>query len=139
MVKNGARRLCGKEYFVCDQLYTWQMVHFDVQLLGGIALHHRAIAEMQTGEGKTLTATLPLYLAALTGEGTHLATVNDYLAQRVANWMRPIYETLGMSVGAVYVARSRVLARLKKRIEQLGFGASEVVGEVDHASPVKPL
>ncbi len=77
------------------------MRHFDVQLLGGIALHHRAIAEMQTGEGKTLTATLPLYLAALTGEGVHLATVNDYLAQRDANWMRPIYETLGMTVGVI--------------------------------------
>src|SRR5262249_55378579 len=77
------------------------MRHFDVQILGGIALHHRAIAEMQTGEGKTLTATLPLYLAALTGEGVHLATVNDYLAQRDANWMRPIYELLGMNVGVI--------------------------------------
>ena len=77
------------------------MRHFDVQLLGGIALHHRSIAEMQTGEGKTLTATLPLYLSALTGEGVHLATVNDYLAQRDANWMRPIYELLGMSVGVI--------------------------------------
>jgi preprotein translocase subunit SecA len=77
------------------------MRHFDVQVLGGIALHHRAIAEMQTGEGKTLTATMPLYLAALTGEGVHLATVNDYLAQRDANWMRPIYETLGMTVGVI--------------------------------------
>jgi preprotein translocase subunit SecA len=77
------------------------MRHFDVQILGGIALHHRAIAEMQTGEGKTLTATLPLYLEALTGEGVHLATVNDYLAQRDANWMRPIFELLGMSVGVI--------------------------------------
>jgi preprotein translocase subunit SecA len=77
------------------------MRHFDVQVLGGIALHHRSIAEMQTGEGKTLTATMPLYLNALTGEGVHLATVNDYLAQRDANWMRPIYETLGMSVGVI--------------------------------------
>ncbi len=77
------------------------MRHFDVQILGGIALHHRSIAEMQTGEGKTLTATLPLYLSALSGEGVHLATVNDYLAQRDANWMRPIYELLGMSVGVI--------------------------------------
>jgi preprotein translocase subunit SecA len=80
---------------------TLNMRHFDVQLLGGIALYHRSIAEMQTGEGKTLTATLPLYLSALTGEGVHLATVNDYLAQRDANWMRPIYELLGMSVGVI--------------------------------------
>jgi preprotein translocase subunit SecA len=80
---------------------TLNMRHFDVQILGGIALHHRTIAEMQTGEGKTLTATLPLYLASLTGEGVHLATVNDYLAQRDANWMRPIYELLGVSVGVI--------------------------------------
>ena len=80
---------------------TLNMRHFDVQLLGGIALHHRAIAEMQTGEGKTLTATLPLYLASLVGHGAHLATVNDYLAQRDADWMRPIYELLGISVGVI--------------------------------------
>jgi preprotein translocase subunit SecA len=80
---------------------TLNMRHFDVQLLGGIALQNRAIAEMQTGEGKTLTATLPLYLSALTGEGVHLATVNDYLAKRDAEWMRPIYELLGMSVGVI--------------------------------------
>ncbi|REK15865.1 MAG: preprotein translocase subunit SecA [Planctomycetota bacterium] len=80
---------------------TLKMRHFDVQLLGGIAMHHRSIAEMQTGEGKTLTATLPLYLAALEGKGAHLATVNDYLARRDADWMRPIYECLGISVGVV--------------------------------------
>ncbi len=80
---------------------TLNMRHFDVQILGGIALHHRCIVEMQTGEGKTLVATLPLYLAALTGEGVHLATVNDYLAQRDADWMRPIYDLLGMSVGVI--------------------------------------
>ena len=71
---------------------TLNMRHFDVQILGGIAMHHRSIVEMQTGEGKTLTATLPLYLAALAGKGAHLATVNDYLARRDADWMRPIYE-----------------------------------------------
>src|SRR5262249_36443027 len=77
------------------------MRHFDVQILGGIAMHHRAIAEMQTGEGKTLTATLPLYLAALEGKGAHLATVNDYLAHRDAEWMGPIYQALGLTVGVV--------------------------------------
>src|SRR3954465_6153580 len=75
--------------------------HFDVQLLGGAAVHHNSIVEMQTGEGKTLTATLPLYLASLEGKGAHLATVNDYLAKRDADWMRPIYETLGMKVGCI--------------------------------------
>ncbi|MEX0643252.1 MAG: preprotein translocase subunit SecA [Pirellulales bacterium] len=77
------------------------MRHFDVQLLGGVAVHHSSIVEMQTGEGKTLTATLPLYLAALEGKGAHLATVNDYLAQRDADWMRPLYEALGMKVGCI--------------------------------------
>lgn len=77
------------------------MRHFDVQLLGGAAVHHRSIIEMQTGEGKTLTATLPMYLAALEGKGAHLATVNDYLAKRDADWMRPLYEALGMTVGVI--------------------------------------
>ncbi|QDU56458.1 preprotein translocase subunit SecA [Aeoliella mucimassa] len=80
---------------------TLGMRHFDVQLLGGAAVHHRSIAEMQTGEGKTLTATLPMYLAALEGKGAHLATVNDYLAKRDADLMKPIYEALGLSVGVI--------------------------------------
>ena len=75
--------------------------HYDVQMIGGIALFNGCIAEMETGEGKTLTATLPLYLHALAGKGTHLATVNDYLAERDANMMRPVYEMLGLSVGVV--------------------------------------
>ena len=88
MVREAARR-------------TLNMRHFDTQILGGIAMFNRAIAEMQTGEGKTLTATLPLYLAAMPGRGAHLATVNDYLARRDAEWMRPVYEMLGLSVGVV--------------------------------------
>ena len=78
---------------------TLGMRHYDVQLLGGMAMHHHAIAEMQTGEGKTLTATLPMYLAALTGAGAHLATANDYLAKRDAELMTPLYRLLGVSVG----------------------------------------
>ena len=77
------------------------MRHFDVQILGGIALFHRSIVEMQTGEGKTLTATLPMYLHALAGNGVLLATVNDYLAKRDAEWMMPIYHALGMNVGII--------------------------------------
>ena len=80
---------------------TIDMRHFDVQILGGIAMFHKSIAEMQTGEGKTLAATLPMYLYALVGKGCHLATVNDYLARRDANWMGPIYRALGMTVGVV--------------------------------------
>ncbi len=79
-------------------LRTLKMRHFDVQLLGGIVLHSRKIAEMRMGEGKTLVATLPAYLNALTGRGVHIVTVNDYLAKRDAEWMRPIYEFLGMRV-----------------------------------------
>jgi len=78
--------------------------HYDVQLIGGIALHQSKIAEMRTGEGKTLVATLPLYLNALTGKGTHLVTVNDYLARRDARWMAPIYNALGLSVGVLQMA-----------------------------------
>ncbi|MEM8499542.1 MAG: preprotein translocase subunit SecA [Pseudomonadota bacterium] len=80
---------------------TLGLRHFDVQMIGGYALHEGNIAEMRTGEGKTLVATLPAYLNALSGEGVHLVTVNDYLAERDANWMRPIYEMLGLTVGVI--------------------------------------
>ena len=80
---------------------TLGMRHFDVQLIGGMVLHNAKIAEMRTGEGKTLVATLAAYLNALSGKGVHLVTVNDYLARRDANWMRPLYEFLGLSVGVV--------------------------------------
>lgn len=80
---------------------TWDMVHYDVQLIGGIALHQGKIAEMQTGEGKTLVATLPLYLNALAGKGAHLVTVNDYLAKRDSAWMGPIFEFHGLSVDCI--------------------------------------
>lgn len=83
---------------------TLNMRHFDVQMIGGTALFHGCIAEMQTGEGKTLTATLPMYLHALTGKGSQLATVNDYLAKRDADWMEPIYRALGMTVGVIQTA-----------------------------------
>ena len=76
-----------------------RMRHFDVQLMGGMALHQGKIAEMRTGEGKTLTATLPVYLNALSGNGVHVVTVNDYLAQRDAQWMGRLYNFLGLSVG----------------------------------------
>jgi len=78
-----------------------KMRHFDVQILGGIVLHDGKIAEMKTGEGKTLVATLPVYLNALEGRGAHIVTVNDYLAKRDAQWMGPLYEFLGMSVGII--------------------------------------
>src|SRR5213082_3510034 len=103
VVKNAARRLKERQhaFTVCDQPMAWDMVHFDVQLLGGIVLHRGRIAEMATGEGKTLVATLPLYLNALTGRGAHLVTVNDYLARRDAEWMGQLYNFLGLTVGCI--------------------------------------
>src|ERR1041385_5941218 len=103
VVKNAARRLKDQShsFTVCDQPIVWDMVHFDVQLLGGIVLHRGRIAEMATGEGKTLVATLPLYLNALTGRGAHLVTVNDYLARRDAEWMGQLYGFLGLTVGCI--------------------------------------
>src|SRR3989338_5714991 len=80
---------------------TINMRHFDCQLIGGIVLHRGMIAEMATGEGKTLVATLPIYLNALLGKGVHLITVNDYLAKRDRDWMGPVYEFLGLTVGAI--------------------------------------
>jgi len=87
------------------------MRHYDVQIIGGIALFEGCIAEMQTGEGKTLTATLPLYLHSLLGKGAHLATVNDYLAKRDAEWMRPLYEALGVTVGVIQTPDDQGLRR----------------------------
>ncbi len=101
VVKNACRRLVGTEFEVCGQPVTWNMVPFDVQLMGGIALHKGNIAEMATGEGKTLVATLPLYLNALTGKNCQLVTVNDYLARRDSSWMGLLFNYLGISVGCL--------------------------------------
>ena len=101
VVKNGARRLVGRMSNVCDHLVEWNMVHFDVQLIGGMVLHKGKIAEMATGEGKTLVATLPLYLHALTGRGAHLVTVNDYLARRDSEWMGELFRFVGLTVGCI--------------------------------------
>ncbi|HVZ64416.1 MAG TPA: preprotein translocase subunit SecA [Lacunisphaera sp.] len=100
-VKNAARRLVGRPVTVCEHELTWDMVHFDVQLIGGICLHEGRIAEMATGEGKTLVATLPLYLNALNGRNAQLVTVNDYLARRDSEWMGYLYNFLGLSVGCI--------------------------------------
>ena len=101
VVKNTARRLCGRKIAVVDHPIEWQMVHFDVQLIGGMVLHSGRIAEMATGEGKTLVATSPLYLNALAGRGAHLITVNDYLARRDAEWVGEIFRFLGLTVGVI--------------------------------------
>ncbi len=101
VVKNACRRMCGKEFEVCGQMLKWDMIPFDVQIMGGIALHRGAIAEMATGEGKTLVATMPLYLNALSGRNCQLVTVNDYLARRDSSWMGVIFRFLGLTVGCL--------------------------------------
>ena len=101
LVKNACRHLVGTTEEVCGHTLTWNMVPFDVQLIGGIVLHQGKISEMQTGEGKTLVATLPLYLNAIAGKNVQLVTVNDYLALRDASWMGHLYRYLGLTVGCI--------------------------------------
>jgi preprotein translocase subunit SecA len=101
VVKNACRRMCGTEIIVRAHPMKWDMIPFDVQLIGGVALHRGKIAEMATGEGKTLVATLPVFLNALTGRGVHVVTVNDYLAARDSEWMGAIYRFLGLTVGCI--------------------------------------
>ena len=110
-VKNAARRLSGQKIMVCEHELTWDMIHFDVQLIGGMSLHQGRIAEMATGEGKTLVATLPLYLNALLGRNTQLVTVNDYLARRDSEWMGHIYSFLGVSFGCIQQSMAPALRR----------------------------
>jgi preprotein translocase subunit SecA len=100
-VREAARRLVGTTVLVTGHEQEWNMVHYDVQLMGGIQLHMGKIAEMATGEGKTLVATLPLYLNALPGKGAHLITVNSYLARRDSEWMGHVYKYLGLTVGCL--------------------------------------
>src|ERR1017187_2953793 len=101
VVKNACRRLCGQDIIVRDHPLRWEMVPFDVQLIGGYSLHSGKIAEMATGEGKTLVGTLPVFLNALTGRGVHVVTVNDYLAARDSEWMGAVYKFLGLTVGCI--------------------------------------
>ncbi len=100
-VKETCRRLLGTKWMVTGREITWDMVPYDVQLIGAVVLHQGKITEMATGEGKTLVATMPLYLNALAGRGAHLVTVNDYLARRDAEWMGGIYKWLGLTVGCI--------------------------------------
>ena len=101
VVKNVCRRLWGSDVHVSGYDQKWDMIPYDVQILGAIAMHYGAIAEMQTGEGKTLTASMPLYLNALSGKPTHLVTVNDYLAQRDCEWIGSVFRWLGLTVSSL--------------------------------------
>jgi preprotein translocase subunit SecA len=101
MVKETCKRMCGTSWKVVGRDLSWEMVPYDVQILGGVILHRGNVAEMKTGEGKTLVAAFPIFLNALTGRGVHLITVNDYLAQRDAEWMGEVYRRLGLTVGFI--------------------------------------
>ncbi len=101
IVKVVCERMCGDSWIVSGQNVTWNMIPYNVQLLGAVILHNGKVAEMKTGEGKTLVATMPIYLNALTGRGVHVITVNDYLAQRDAEWMGEVYKRLGLTVGFI--------------------------------------
>ncbi|MGB2100607.1 MAG: preprotein translocase subunit SecA, partial [Flavobacteriaceae bacterium] len=107
---------------------TWDMIHYDVQLIGGIILHQGKIGEMQTGEGKTLVATLPVYLNALSGNGVHLVTVNDYLAKRDSAWMAPIFEFHGLSVDCIDYHKPNSAERRKAYMADITYGTNNAFG-----------
>jgi preprotein translocase subunit SecA len=107
---------------------TWDMVHYDVQLIGGVVLHQGKIAEMATGEGKTLVATLPVFLNALAGKGVHIVTVNDYLARRDSEWMGPLYEFHGLSVDCIDKHQPNSEARRKAYMADITFGTNNEFG-----------
>ncbi|QLE00438.1 preprotein translocase subunit SecA [Galbibacter sp. BG1] len=107
---------------------TWDMIHYDVQLIGGIALHQGKIAEMQTGEGKTLVATLPVYLNALTGEGVHLVTVNNYLARRDSAWMGPLFEFHGLSIDCIDNHQPGSTGRRNAYLADITYGTNNEFG-----------
>jgi len=127
VVKNAARRMVGTEFTVCDHPYVWNMVHFDVQLIGGMVLHKGRIAEMATGEGKTLVATLPVYLNALTGRGVHVVTVNDYLARRDAECMGQLYGFLGLTTGIIQHDQSPEVRRAQYECD-IAYGTNSEFG-----------
>ncbi|PID29507.1 MAG: preprotein translocase subunit SecA [Candidatus Cloacimonadota bacterium] len=127
LVKDTCRRLQGCEYTVRGNAETWFMIPFDVQLIGGIALHRGNIAEMATGEGKTLVAVAPLFLNALLGRGVHLVTVNDYLAQRDSEWMSPIFEFHGMEVGVIIEGMTPV-QRKEEYAKDVTYGTNSQFG-----------
>ncbi|WP_283641633.1 preprotein translocase subunit SecA, partial [Mesonia mobilis] len=124
----GDKALWSNSWNAAGKQVTWDMVHYDVQLIGGVAMHQGKIAEMQTGEGKTLVATLPVYLNALTERGVHLVTVNDYLAKRDSAWMAPIFEFHGMSVDCVDHHRPNSAARRKAYNADITYGTNNEFG-----------
>ena len=125
---DGDKAIWSNSWDAAGKEVTWDMVHYDVQLIGGIALHQGKVAEMQTGEGKTLVATLPVYLNALAGNGVHLVTVNDYLAKRDSAWMAPIFEFHGLSVDCIDLHQSNSPERRKAYNADITYGTNNEFG-----------
>ena len=125
---DGDKAIYHNEWTAGGNKIKWNMVHYDVQLFGGIALHQGKIAEMATGEGKTLVATLPVFLNALTGNGVHMVTVNDYLAKRDSEWMGPLYMFNGLSVDCIDKHQPNSEARRKAYRADITFGTNNEFG-----------
>ena len=128
VVLEGDDALWANSWDAAGKPITWDMIHYDVQLIGGITLHQGKIAEMQTGEGKTLVATLPVYLNALTGKGVHLVTVNDYLAKRDSAWMAPLFEFHGLTLDCIDHHPSNSTARRKAYLADITYGTNNEFG-----------
>jgi preprotein translocase subunit SecA len=124
----GDNAVWANSWDAAGKAITWDMIHYDVQLIGGVALHQGKIAEMQTGEGKTLVASLPMYLNALSGNGVHLVTVNDYLAKRDSAWMAPLFEFHGMSVDCIDYHQPNSAARKKAYLADITYGTNNEFG-----------
>jgi preprotein translocase subunit SecA len=125
---DGDQAIWSNSWDAAGKPITWDMIHYDVQLIGGVAMHQGKIAEMQTGEGKTLVATLPVYLNALAGKGVHLVTVNDYLAKRDSAWMAPIFEFHGLSVDCIDYHTPNSDARRKAYNADITYGTNNEFG-----------
>src|SRR5574344_353407 len=124
----GNQAVYHNEWVAGGNLLKWEMVHYDVQLIGGVVLHKGKISEMATGEGKTLVATLPVFLNALTGNGVHMVTVNDYRSKRDSEWMGPLYMFHGLSVDCIDKHRPNSDARRKAYLADLTFGTNNEFG-----------
>ncbi|MCG2611114.1 preprotein translocase subunit SecA [Flavobacterium sp. SM15] len=124
----GDNAIWANSWDAAGKAITWDMIHYDVQLIGGTVLHQGKIAEMQTGEGKTLVATLPLYLNALTGNGVHLVTVNDYLAKRDSTWKAPLFEFHGMTVDCIDNHQPNTDARRRAYNADITYGTNNEFG-----------
>jgi preprotein translocase subunit SecA len=125
---NGDQAVWSNSWDAAGKPIVWDMIHYDVQLIGGTAMHQGKIAEMQTGEGKTLVATLPMYLNALAGKGVHLVTVNDYLAKRDSAWMAPIFQFHGLSVDCIDYHQPNSEARRKAYRADITYGTNNEFG-----------